>query len=432
MGSSNVWTIAAVVVAVIGSAIVAWQAWETHRTTDLGRAALAASHSLAIDGARSRLDQGAPRVDVYVEGVSVLTAGLVDGPGSAIEPGERWNLSQEADRLLQVQARVRVKNLMSDRTTHLKVTGLHDRDLQADNEVLLLPTTEQFYFLTAAFTLSQWAENWESHQAGQPPPHVVAGCVESGDDRDEGVVDEWPLRLAAWPIRPAGDAGGTWQLTAGSDWSDIAMRPLRERSYWISQRRGIPLPDLPDGRDPAPRRVRKGRALCPPTSRGREITSHWLSYCADAARMAVSPAAEQIPQASDPLVARPRPVRLRAALPAASCTPPCAGDDRGRQVAALPWPAGCDETRNAYTTVELRYWLVAKLKAPPHVIRRKAAKRVASRYTVFAGNLDFRYWRTPVTRKTAVIPSASRTLTRFPGRSAPSRKKTAGPCLVST
>src|SRR6266568_1003569 len=38
---------------------------------------------------------------------------------------------------------------------------------------------------------------------------------------------------------------------------------------------------------------------------------------------------------------------------------PAAGDDRGRQVAALRWPAGCDETRNANTTVELRYWLVA-------------------------------------------------------------------------
>jgi hypothetical protein len=255
-----VWTIAAVVVAVIGSAIVAWQAWETHRTTDLGRAALAASHSLAIDGARSRLDQDAPRVDVYVEGVSVLAAGLVDAPGSAIESGARLNLSQEADRLLQVQARVRVKNLMSDRTTHLKVTGLHDRDLQADKEVLLLPTTEQFYFLTATLTLSQWAQNWEAHQAGQPPPNVAEGRVESGDDRDEGVVDEWPLRLAAWPIQPAGDSGGAWQLTAGSDWFDIAMRPLRERSYWISQRRGIPLPDLPGGRDPAAHRVRKARA----------------------------------------------------------------------------------------------------------------------------------------------------------------------------
>ena len=259
-GSANVWTVAAVVVAVAGSAIVAWQAWETHRTTDLGRAALAASHSLAIDGARSRLDQGAPRVDVYVEGVSVLAAGLVDVPGSAIESGARWNLSQDADRLLQVQARVRVKNLMSERTTHLKVTGLHDPAMHADTEVLLLPKTELFYFLTATFTLSQWAENWESHQAGQPPPNAAAGCVKSSDDRDEGVVDEWPLHLAAWPIQPAGGSDGGWQLTeatAGSDWFDIAMRPLRERSYWISQRRGIPLPDLPQGQGPAPRRSRR-------------------------------------------------------------------------------------------------------------------------------------------------------------------------------
>jgi len=268
-GSSNVWTIAAVLVAVAGSAIVAWQAWETHRTTSLGRKALDASHSLAIDSARSRLDQDAPRIDMYVEGVSILTAGLVDVPGSQIEPGARWNLSEDAARLLQVQARIRVKNLMSDRTTHLEVTGLHDPAMHADTEVLLLPKTELFYFLTATFTLGQWAENWEAHQAGNPPPNVAEGCVISGDDRDEGVVDRWPLSLAAWPIQPAGDSGETWQLTEGTtgrDWSDIAMRPLRERSYWISQRRGIPLPDLPERQAPAVRRAGKGNALCPPNT----------------------------------------------------------------------------------------------------------------------------------------------------------------------
>src|SRR5215471_1306807 len=117
-GSSNGWTSAAVVVAVIGSAIVAWQAWETHRTTSLSQKALEASAALAIDSARSRLDQDAPRIDVYVEGVSILTAGLADTPGSQIEPGAQWKLSQDAARSLQVQARVRVKNLMNDRTTH--------------------------------------------------------------------------------------------------------------------------------------------------------------------------------------------------------------------------------------------------------------------------------------------------------------------------
>jgi hypothetical protein len=252
-GSSNLWTIVGVAVAALASVIVAWQAWETHRTTDLGRKALDASAALAIDSARSRLDQDAPRIDVYVEGVSVLTTGLMDVPGAQIEPGARWDLRADAARLLQVQARVRVKNLMSDRTTHLKVTGLHDPAVHADTEVLLLPQTELFYFLTATFTLSQWAENWESQHAGKHPPNVAEGCVISGDDRDEGVVDRWPLCLAAWPIQPAGDSNGTWQLTEGTaakDWSDIAMRPLRERSYWISQRRGIPLPDLPER--PAP------------------------------------------------------------------------------------------------------------------------------------------------------------------------------------
>jgi len=261
-GSSNAWTIAAVIVAVAGSAIVAWQAWETHRTTSLSQKALDASAALAIDSARSRLDQDAPRIDVYVEGVSILAAGLVDTPGAQIEPGARWNLSQDAARSLHVQARVRVKNLMSDRTTHLTVTGLHDPAMRADTEVLLLPTTELIYFLTATFTLSQWAENWQSRRAGEPPPNVAEGCVISGDDRDEGVVDRWPLRLAAWPIQPAGDADGAWQLTAGTagkDWFIIAMRPLRERSYWISQRREIPLPDLPEPRAPAVRAPRGRR-----------------------------------------------------------------------------------------------------------------------------------------------------------------------------
>jgi len=251
--SPNTWTIAAFVVAAAGAAIVAWQAWETHRTTSLGQKALNASAALAIDSARSRLDQDAPRIDVYVEGVSLLSTGLGDTPGAQIEPGERWSLSQDAARSLQVQARVKVRNLMGDRTTHLKVTGLHDPAMNAGTEVLLLPTTERIYFLTATFTLGQWAENWESHRADDPLPNVAEGCVISGDDRDEGVVDRWPLRLAAWPIQPDGDSDGTWQLTAetgAKDWFVIAMRPLRERSYWISQQRGIPLPDLPGRQAP--------------------------------------------------------------------------------------------------------------------------------------------------------------------------------------
>src|SRR3984893_13618431 len=73
-GSSQVWTIAAVAVAIAGSCIVAWQAFETHRTTNLSQRTLEASNALAIDNARSRLDQDAPRVDVYVEQVSFLPA----------------------------------------------------------------------------------------------------------------------------------------------------------------------------------------------------------------------------------------------------------------------------------------------------------------------------------------------------------------------
>lgn len=245
-GSTAAWTIAAVVVAGLGSAFVAWQAWETHRTTSLNQRTLEASHSLAIDSARSRLDQNAPRIDVYVEQVSLLPAESGTTLGSRGGSGVRWTLPQDADRLLRLQARVKVVNLMSDRTIHLKVRGMQDHAMRADTEVLLVPAADLVYYLTATFTMSQWAENWESHQAGKSPANVAEGCVISGDDRDEGVVDTWPLRLAAWPIQPAEDSGSTWQLTGGmadDDWFQIAIRPLRERSYWISQRNNIPMPE---------------------------------------------------------------------------------------------------------------------------------------------------------------------------------------------
>jgi hypothetical protein len=239
------WTYLAVVAALLGTGVVAWQAMETHRTTSLSQQTLESSNSLAIDSARTRLDQGAPRIEVYVEQVSVLSAGSGSIPGPQAEPDAPWNLAADADRTLQVQAQVRVVNLMTDRTIHLKVKGLHDTAMRTDTEVLLVPAAKLAYFLTATFTLGQWAENWESRQAGNPPPHCVEGYVRAGDDRDEGVQDTWPLHLAAWPIEPAGDSDGAWQLTAGmtgSGWFEIAIRPLRERSYWISQRQKIELP----------------------------------------------------------------------------------------------------------------------------------------------------------------------------------------------
>jgi hypothetical protein len=241
-----IWTILAVVAALVGSAIVAWQALETHRTTTLSQRTLEVSNSLAIDSARSRLDQNAPRVEVYVEQVSVLPADSGNTPRPKVPSGARWHLPADAERQLRVQAQVRVINLMSDRTIHLKVKGLQDAAMRLDTEVLLVPTAKLAYFLTATFTLSQWAENWESRKAGNPPPNIAEGTVIAGDDRDEGVVDTWPLHLAAWPVQPGEGSDGAWQLTEGmasSDWFKIAIRPLRERSYWISQRRGIALPE---------------------------------------------------------------------------------------------------------------------------------------------------------------------------------------------
>ena len=83
-------------------------------------------------------------------------------------------------------------NLMNDRTIHLKVKGLQDPAMRADTEVLLVPAAKLFYFLTATFTVTQWIANWESHQAGNPPPNIRG----RQGRRSSGYVAPAPCRLA--------------------------------------------------------------------------------------------------------------------------------------------------------------------------------------------------------------------------------------------
>src|SRR5262252_7699286 len=69
-------------------------------------------------------------------------------------------------------------------------------------------------------------------------------------------------------------------------------------------------------------------------------------------------------------------IRSQLLLSAAIRSAPSRRMSQHRHLPNAP-QALCDATRNANTTMELRYWLVVKSKAPPHVIRRKPAKRVA-------------------------------------------------------
>lgn len=240
------WTIAAVVVAALGSAFVAWQAWETHRVTTLSARALRTSYALAIDGARSRLDQNAPRIDVYVAGISVHAADSADGPGAEIGSGTQWEMPADAARLLRVQALVNIVNLMADRTVHLRIDGLRDPAMAPKTELLLAPADRLSYLLTATSTVSEWISGWAARHGEPAQPCVAEGSVTCADDGDEGVIDTWPLRLSAWPIQPVPGADNSWQLAAAAadgNWFQIDMRPLRKRTYWISQRDQIAMPE---------------------------------------------------------------------------------------------------------------------------------------------------------------------------------------------
>ena len=66
-----------------------------------------------------------------------------------------------------------------------------------------MPSASLAYYLTATFTLGQWAENWAAQDAGTALPHTAGGRVVAEDDRDEGAVDTWPPETKRRPRKRA-------------------------------------------------------------------------------------------------------------------------------------------------------------------------------------------------------------------------------------
>jgi hypothetical protein len=83
-----------------------------------------------------------------------------------------------------------------------------------------------------------------------PLPHRATGTIGVQDDRDNGVIDTWTLNLTGCPIQPQETLGSVWitvpyHIIAGPGLRspEYDLLPPRRRSYRISRRDGLELPN---------------------------------------------------------------------------------------------------------------------------------------------------------------------------------------------
>ncbi|MFD6327639.1 hypothetical protein ACFWOL_33585 [Streptomyces sp. NPDC058442] len=251
------WGIAAAVATSASALFVAWQAGETRRATKISQNALKSAQTVALDAARSRLDDQAPQVAVHLSDAAWPPLGSSSGWPQPWPAVQAWHFPRDEDVLLALRVTLHVTN-HSNRPVHVTFQGdLYqpyvegaDRPTRMDRRLLLEPESSVKADLRKHFPLKDWAENHRVYTEGSGErPAQALGLVRVHDDRDNGVIDSWELKLSGFPIEPDPDRAGVWHLTHPTlDESalrcvDFALQPLRVRTYWLSRSKEVPLPD---------------------------------------------------------------------------------------------------------------------------------------------------------------------------------------------
>ncbi|RVU14598.1 hypothetical protein EOT10_40615 [Streptomyces antnestii] len=255
---TDFWGIAAAVATSASAGFVAWQAGETRRSTKISQNALKSSQAVALDAARGRLDDQAPQVEVHLTADAAWPPlGPSSGWPQPWPATQEWHFPRDEDVHLALRVTLHVTN-HSNRPVHVTFQGdlYHpyvegaDRPTKMDHRLLLDPAQSVTADLRKHFPLKDWAENHRlsTEEAGEGPAQAL-GLVRVHDDRDNGVIDSWELKLSGFPIRPDSDRAGVWHLTAPTldepalRCVDFTLQPPRVRSYWLSRSKDIPLPD---------------------------------------------------------------------------------------------------------------------------------------------------------------------------------------------
>ncbi|MEU6367426.1 hypothetical protein ABZ876_17235 [Streptomyces sp. NPDC046931] len=245
-------TVASAAAAAVATGLVAWQA-------RLARRANASAHAVVIDSAKARLDAEAPDLDVRVLAPEWPPLHDANDSTSHLAGDTVWSLPGDEEKTLVWTLPVDLAN-RGTRDVEVSISG----DIRPVTELadpawhpgqpiedFLMPAREPYRFhLQGTLTLRQCADNWGAREQGRPLPHRIAGVVSATDRRDEGVTDRWELVMTGCPIEPVPETEDQWRLTADSvvpQWKILTVEPVaRERTYWISRRRGVKYPSVED------------------------------------------------------------------------------------------------------------------------------------------------------------------------------------------
>lgn len=116
------WGIAAAVATSVSALFVAWQAGETRRATKISQNALKSAQTVALDAARSRLDDQAPQVAVHLSDAAWPPLGSSSGWPQPWPAVQAWHFPRDEDVLLALRVTLHVTN-HSNRPVHVTFQG---------------------------------------------------------------------------------------------------------------------------------------------------------------------------------------------------------------------------------------------------------------------------------------------------------------------
>ena len=227
--------------------------WFTKKAVDEAGKAREVWTDIALDTARARLDAAAPPVAVFVSTFSWPPKAAAHSGGFTNDwpATQRWTSPSDDGELIALTILVWLRNNSSNliRATWQGPFRLPNGDLISEGYAEnLVPKADSPLTFEAAFTLKQWAENWEAAQRGDALPHRVEGSIIVDDMSENGVDDVWHIDLTGAPVERLADDAGKWQIASNAEGKAgkgavVWTTPVRHRTYWLSRSRGERLGD---------------------------------------------------------------------------------------------------------------------------------------------------------------------------------------------
>lgn len=239
----------------------AWSSELTRRLVKEGKLSRDQWTAIAVDSARTRLDQNAATVDLtYGEFTGpLLPSTMLDGRANPCPPATTWNFPRDQQTMLAVRSAMKLTN-SSEKIVYGKAVGAiliesipnsGERVLDTEHSFSLSPGQAWSFWLEARAPLAEWALNYKYAEAGEVGHTPAWGSVwiTVHDDNDNGVDDWWYPMLIGTPIVPIKDVAAGWRLRPPGDpktvYFDSGPAPQRSRTYWLSRSQSMVLPQPP-------------------------------------------------------------------------------------------------------------------------------------------------------------------------------------------